>query len=187
MTKAKKPTKTPSDAPKKKGKPMVTTGTWIALGALIPVSVLFWNMARSWYALKNEVAGQQAQVNATIARNGTLEPIYDVLQNRRFQICNRTAYQIKVPWLAAAYHDGKQVKLFESARCREWQELVIPAGDNKIVTLSSGQEGCNWNGSVMYYAMRLYRQVEDEDKVVERPYDYMDMYRGFDRDCFTLQ
>jgi hypothetical protein len=39
----------------------------------------------------------------------------------------------------------------------------------------------------MYYAMRLYRQVETEVSIVDRPYDYVDMYKGYDRDTFTVQ
>ena len=170
---------------KKQG--MFTTGSWIALACVIPAAVLTWNLYRSWSTKRTAIAAKQNDVNAMMARNTVLEPIYDILANRKFQICNKTPLQVTVPWFAVAFHDGKSVKMFDSGRCREFQPIIIPTGDNKVVTLSSKQEGCNWNGSVMYYAMRLYRQVETEDAVVDRPYDYMEVYKGYERDCFTLQ
>ena len=172
---------------KKKSGPAVTTGTWIALACFIPAAVLTWNLGRTWHAQRTMVAGKQAEIAAIMARNGVLQPIYDVLANRKFQLSNKTPLTVTVPWFAVAYHDGKQVRLFDSARCREFEPVVVPTGDAKIVTLSSKQEGCNWNGSVMYYAMRLYRQVETEVSIVDRPYDYVDMYKGYDRDTFTVQ
>jgi hypothetical protein len=49
--------------------------------------------------------------------------------------------------------------------------------------MSSPQEGCNWNGAVLLYAMHFTREAEDQtsDFKVTGP------WRGFDRDCFTVQ
>jgi hypothetical protein len=187
MSKPKQSEESSEAPPKRKGKPAFTTGSWIALGCFVPAAVLAWNVGRSWYAKKTVMGGKQNEVTTMMTRNDTLRPIYDVLQNRKFQIKNNTPLQVTVPWIASAYHDGKQVKLFDSSHCRDWQPLIIAAGDAKIVTLSSSQDGCNWNGAVMYYAMRLYRQIEDEKMIVDRPYDYIDMYKGYDRDTITIQ
>jgi len=173
-------------AKKKSGGPF-TTGTWIALACVIPAGVLTWNLGRTWHAQRTNVAAKNAEVAALMARNAVLEPLYEILANRKFALANKTPLTVTVPWFAVAYHDGKTVKLFDSARCREFEPVVVPTGDVKVVTLSSKQEGCNWNGSVMYYSMRLYRQVETDVSIVDRPYDYVDMYKGYDRDTFTVQ
>ena len=72
--------------------------------------------------------------------------------------------------------------IFDSDRCREWQPLVLAAGDAKMVLLRTAQAGCNWNGDVFYYAMK-YTQ-ESEEKI--NSYHVVGPYQGFDRDCYTF-
>ena len=112
-----------------------------------------------------------------------LAPAFDVLQNRKFQICNKSPHPLNIAWVSAAYSDGRQLKLFDSARCESWRDLEVASGENRSLLLSSTDESCNWNGNVIYYAIRFSKETEDSSL----PYSMAGVYRGFDRDCFTVQ
>lgn len=157
--------------------------TVIALALLLPVGLLTFTLFRKWNITRQALAGQQEEVQTLSARNAVLAKAYDVLQNRKFQVCNKSPYPLNVAWVSAAYSDGQHLKHFDSARCPSWQEQEIAAGENKSLLLSSTEEGCNWNGNVIYYAMR-FRKETDEASL---PFSVAGIYRGFDRDCFTVQ
>jgi hypothetical protein len=162
--------------------PRIAKSTVIAGLLLAPVIYLTARLYGSWSTRRAELNRQSAEFQRLSTRNAELARAYDVLLNRKFQVCNKSAYPVSVQWLSAAYSDGKQLKVFDSARCG-WSDLEVAPGENKNLILSSSQEGCNWNGNVMYYAMRFSKET-DEASVA---YNVAMPYRGFDRDCFTVQ
>ena len=169
-------------APKAKGGGVGITG-WILVALLVPVGVMTLNCARSWNVTavrERKLSEEMAQLGA---RNSQLAPFYDVLQNRKYQICNRTADTVTVNWLAATYNEADQVKLFDSSRCSGWKPVVLAQGETRFVTLSSVQEGCNWNGNVMYFAIAYTRESTEQITF----YEDVEVFRGFDRDCHNIQ
>jgi len=71
----------------------------------------------------------------------------------------------------------------DSSRCKAWQTQDVEAGENKNLLLSTNEEGCNWGGNVVYFGMRFSKEAEDSST----PFNYVGLWRGFDRDCFTVQ
>ena len=157
--------------------------TLVALVLLPTVALLAFTLFRKWNATRLGLAAQQQELQTLTGRNAVLAKAYDVLQNRKFQICNKSPYPLSVAWVSAAYSDGRHLKLFDSARCPGWQRQEIAAGENKSLLLSSTEEGCNWNGNVIYYAMRFSKETDE----ASLPFSVAGLYRGFDRDCFTVQ
>lgn len=163
--------------------PRLTKSTWIVLALLLPVGYLTANLFRKWYGTQQGLRQTRAEYEALSGRNAALARAYEVLQNRKFQICNKSPHPLRVDWVAAAYGEGRQLKVFDSSRCSGWPDLEIASGENKSLLLSSSEEGCNWSGNVLYYAMRFSKET-DEASV---PFSLAGIYRGFDRDCFTVQ
>ena len=152
--------------------------------ALVPlVGLLSWNLFRKWNVTRKGLLAQQAELQTLSSRNAVLAPAFDVLQNRKFQVCNKSPDPLNIAWVSVAFNDGKQLKVFDSSRCSGWQAQEVAAGENKNLLLSSTQEGCNWNGNVIYYAIRFSKETEE----TSLPYSMVGLYRGFDRDCFTVQ
>lgn len=152
--------------------------------ALLPLAALLaTSLFRKWDVTRQSLLQGQQELQTLRERNAQLARAYDVLQNRKFQICNKSPHPLSVAWVSAAYSDGQQMKLFDSGRCRSWQAPDIAAGENKTLVLSSTEEGCNWNGNVIYYAMRFSKETDD----ASLPFSVAGLYRGFDRDCFTVQ
>ena len=184
MSKAKKTESDEESAPKaKKAKGGVGIAGWIMLALLVPTGVMTVNCARSWNVVairERKLAEEMARLTV---RNDQLRPFYDVLQNRKYQICNRSADTVTVNWLAATYNEGDQIKLFDSAHCTAWKPIVLPQGETRFVTLSSVQEGCNWNGNVMYFAISYTRESTEQSST----YEDVEVFRGFDRDCHNIQ
>lgn len=152
--------------------------------ALLPLAALLATfLFRKWNVTRQSLLQGQLELQTLRERNAQLARAYDVLQNRKFQICNKSPHPLSVAWVSAAYSDGQQMKLFDSARCKSWQAPDVAAGENKTLLLSSTEEGCNWNGNVIYYAMRFSKETDD----ASLPFSVAGLYRGFDRDCFTVQ
>jgi len=149
----------------------------------LPLLLLTIHLGREWHELSGREAGLESELATLTAKNAVLQPASDLLQNQKFQICNKSTDTLTIPWLAAAYHDGRQLRLFDALRCEGWRPVVINPGGSKVFNFSSTQEGCNWNGSVALYAFRL---VRDSDEGV-RAYNVSGPWRGFDRDCFTVE
>ena len=176
---------TDAPAPKRKKKGVflgLTWGTWVALALLIPVCVMTFNLYRSWNGLKAQFAKVVAEHNDRMARNGVLGKVFDNLQNKSFQVCNKTADTVTVNWLAAAYQDGKTMKYFDSSVCRDWKPPVLVGGDARMLTLNS-EANCNWNGDVVYYAMQYTRESEDAVNTI----NFVGHFKGYDRDCHNIQ
>lgn len=160
----------------------IGVGSWICLGLLVPVGVLTFNCGRNWNVVRAKKSKLDAEVAALLERNRQLAPFYEVLQNRKYQICNRSQDVVKVKWMAATYNESEKVKLFDSSRCQDWRPVMIQPGENKFVTLSSGQEGCNWNGNVMYFSIAYDKESPEQTTF----YETIDVFRGFDRDCHNI-
>jgi hypothetical protein len=154
---------------------------------LIVAPICYWTFTsyQKWTAIRQKIAGIDQELAALSKRNAELAVVYDAVQLKNFEVCNKSADQFTVNWVAAAFHDGKTVQVFDSDRCQDFKPLVLAAGDNKAVLLRSSQAGCNWPGSVMYYAMRYTQENEAED--VYRIYNMAGPYQGFDRDCYTFR
>jgi hypothetical protein len=173
-------------APKKKsnGKFLgLTWGTWVSLALLVPVSVMTFNLYRSWSALNARRAKLGAEHQKRLERNADLSKVFDNLQNKPFQVCNKTADTVTVNWLAVAYQDGRSIKHFDSSLCRDWKPAVLVSGDARFPTLNSDQEGCNWGGEVVYYAMQYTRESEDSVNTI----NFVGHFKGYDRDCHNIQ
>ena len=157
--------------------------TVVALAVLPVAALLTLFLFRTWNATRLDLARQQQELQRLASRNAVLAQAYEVVQNRKFQICNKSPYPLAVAWVSAAYSDGQELKLFDSSRCPAWQGQDVAAGENKNLLLSSTEEGCNWNGDVIYYAMRFSKETDE----AALPFSVAGLYRGFDRDCFTVQ
>lgn len=157
----------------------------IATVIAIPVGYWAFSNYRVWAQGKKTDSNFQAEMAALNASNAKLSNVYDAVQLKTYQVCNKSSDQITVEWVSAAYHDGRTVKVFDSDRCQEWKPLVLAAGDNKNVLLRSSQPGCNWDGRVMYYAMRYVQENEADEKY--KIFTVVGPYQNFDRDCYPFQ
>src|SRR5262245_1905847 len=88
---------------KKKGG--IGVASWICLGLLVPVGVLTFNCGRSWNVISTQKSKLDAEVASLMSRNAQLAPFYEVLQNRKYQICNRSPDVVKIKWIAATYNE----------------------------------------------------------------------------------
>jgi len=173
-----------SAAVKKKSKGLLglTWGTWIAAGVLLPVCVMTFNLYRSWSALRGRISTWDTDFAALNQRNSELEKVFANLQNKKFQVCNRTADVVTVQALSAVYHDGRVIKIFDSEKCADWRPQVLVSGDARMFTLNS-QDPCNWTGDVVYYAMTYTRESEEALSTI----NFVGHFKGYDRDCHTIQ
>jgi hypothetical protein len=158
---------------------------WILLALLVPIGMLTWNCGRNWNVTavkERELAEEMVRLGD---RNRQLAPFYEVLKNRKYQICNRSADIVTLNWLATTYNEGQQIKVFDSSRCQDWKPIVLQPGENRFVTLSSVQEGCNWNGSVMYVTVAYTREKTEQTDFFED----VEVFRVFDadRECQNIQ
>jgi hypothetical protein len=173
------------NAPAGKKKFPVPISTIITVLVAIPVGYWCFNSYRKWMGVKHNIANRGQALAKVRASNAGLAPIYDNVQLKKFQACNKTADQITINWVAAAYHDGQKVHIFNSDQCQDFKPPVMAPGDDKSILLRSSQPGCNWDGSVFYYAMRYTQENEESEK-----YQINNMvgpYQGFDRDCYTFR
>jgi hypothetical protein len=157
--------------------------TLIAAVVALPLGVLTFNTGREWNVLSDKASGLQTEIETLQSRNAVLEKAYDILQNHKFQICNKSADTLTIPWLSAVYHDGQRFATFDSSRCPAWRPQVLNKGESRIFTFSSTEEGCNWTGSVMFYSLNYVRESEEATKI----YNMVGPWKGFDRDCFTVE
>ena len=149
----------------------------------LPLLLLSVHLGRGWNRLSRQEADLETELATLTARNAVLQPASDVLQNQKFQICNKSTDTLTIPWLAVAYQDGKQLRVFDALRCQGWRGQVLNPGQARVFNFSSPEEGCNWNGSVAFYAFRLVRESDEG----VRAYNVSGPWRGFDRDCFTVE
>jgi hypothetical protein len=147
---------------------------------LLPVT---WCAGRNWLELSRKQASLETELHTLTAKNAVLERAYDALPLQKFQVCNKSKDSLTIPWMAAVYHDGKQLRVFDSLRCRGWREHDVNAGESKVFNYSSTEEGCNWNGAVAFYAFHMVRESEEG----VHAYNVAGPWRGFDRDCFTVE
>lgn len=159
-----------------------TLTTWIMIGLILPAGYMTFKHFSRWSVANAASKKLTSDIQVKKQKNVVLAPAYDILQNRRFQMCNKSPWPLMISWLSATYHDGKGLRVFDSSRCKAWQGLEVASGENKNLFLSSGQEGCNWAGPVIYYAIRFTKET-DEASI---PYNMVGRYAGFDRDCFTV-
>ena len=172
-------------AKEKESKGGVGLWGWILLALLVPIGMLTWNCGRNW----NVTAVKERKLTEEMAqltkRNGELEPFYEIMKNRKYQICNRSADVVTLNWLATTYNEQEQIKVFDSSRCTAWKPIVLQPGENRMVTLSSVQPGCNWNGSVMYVTVAYTRETPEQTDF----YEDVEVFRVFDKDreCHNIQ
>ena len=171
------------DAPRAKKKSPVPISAIVALVAVIPVGYMAFNSFKGWKAVRDKAAKHDSEMAGLTQRNTELAKVYEAVSLKKYQACNKTAEQITLNWVVAAYHDGKRVRIFDSERCTDWQPVVLMPGDNKNLLLRSSQPGCNWDGSVFYYAMRYTQESEEKYTMI----NVAGAYQGFERDCYTFQ
>jgi hypothetical protein len=132
----------------------------------------WFRMLRAHGALRQE----QAQAEAS---NLIMADAHRVLANKKTQLCNRSSEDVTLDWISVAYEDAGGLKSFDSQRCADWTPVKVKAGSNRMLALSSAQEGCNWNGSVVFFAMH-YTRGESQS------FRDAGAWLGFDRDCYTI-
>lgn len=166
-------------------RPFVHWSTVATLLVALPLGYLAYTRYLAWDATNRKLAALQTELDTLKGKNVGLARAHEVLQNRKFQVCNRSPDELEVLWLSAAYENRGQLSVFDSSRCEGWQSQLVPGGGSpKTFTFSSPQEGCNWDGSVIFYAMRAVRTSEDGASL---DYTVAGPWMGFDRDCFNVQ
>lgn len=171
----------PAPAAARRGPRLSTILASLAVVALLPLAAL---LGRQWLELKHRRAALETELATLTSRNAVLQRVAEDLQPQKFQICNKGKDPLGVPWLAAVYQDGHRLRLFDPLRCQGWRGEEIAGGESRVLHFSSTEEeSCNWNGSVVFYAMRLVRQSEEAPVA----YNVAGPWRNFDRDCFTLE
>jgi hypothetical protein len=171
----------PTAAPRKRS--AFGLGSIIALALIVPAALLTFMLYRSWNQSRQEMASLTDELQNLATRNAALSHVYDVLQNKKFQFCNKSAYPVDISWVSAAYSDGKQLRMFDSSHCKAWHPVTVDAGETKDLLLSTNEEGCNWNGNVVYFGMRFSQEKEESSA----PYNFVGLWRGFERECFTFR
>jgi hypothetical protein len=172
-------------AAKKKWKSPVPISTIITFLVALPIGYWCFNSYRKWTGIKAAIVTRDTKLADLRANNAALSVVYDNVQLKKFQACNKTADQITINWLAVAYHDGQKVQIFNSDQCQDFKAPVLVPGDDKSVLLRSSQPGCNWDGSVFYYAMRFTQENEESEKYQVN--QMVGPYQGFDRDCYSFR
>jgi hypothetical protein len=157
---------------------VVATAVLVAI--LLPLTV---HLARRWHALSDRRARLETELATLSSRNVVLQRASDALSLSKFQLCNKSRDALSLPWLAAVYHDGRRLQLFDPLRCQGFRPPELGGGESRVLNHSSTEEGCNWNGSVAFYALHLERESE----AGSHAYNVAGAWRGFDRDCFTVE
>jgi hypothetical protein len=178
-----RPAEEAAPAPKKKFP--VPISTLICLAVAAPVGWWTFNTYRKWATFRTIEVESDRKLAAQQKRNTELSIVYDAVQLKKFTVCNKTPDVITVNWVGAAFHDGKAVEVFNSDHCQDFKPIVLDPGSDSSVLLRSSQPGCNWDGSVFYYAMRYTQENENEERY--RIYNMVGPYQGFDRDCYTFR
>lgn len=161
--------------------PLSTLLTACTVLVLLPLAAY---LGREWLVLSHKSTQLDTELAELASRNVVLQRASEDLQASKFQICNKSKDALSVPWLAAVYSDGARLRLFDPLRCQGWRGEEMAAGETRVLHFSSAEdEACNWNGSVVFYAMRVVRQSEDSPVA----YNVAGPWRGFERDCFTLE
>jgi len=157
--------------------------TIIAAVVCMPLAWLCVRTGREWWHVSQHQSEIETEIASLTARNAVLKPASELLQNQKFQVCNKTADPVTIHWLAAVYQDGRRLKLFDPNRCEGWRPQVIPPGAQKMVNFSSPDDACNWSGSVTFFAMRYSRESSDG---LTSTIDFAGPWANFDRDCYTV-
>ncbi len=157
--------------------------TIVAAIVCAPLALVCLRTGREWLHLSRHQAEIENEIASLTARNVVLKPASELLQNQKFQVCNKSPDTVTIPWLAAVYQDGRRLKMFDPNHCDGWRAQVIPPGSQKMINFSSPDEACNWSGSVTFFAMRYSRESSDG---LTSTIDYAGPWTGFDRDCYTV-
>jgi hypothetical protein len=153
----------------------------VALGA----GYLAFRSYYRWQETKARFDGMEAELLTLRGKNALLATVQEALQARKFQVCSATPDRVAVPWLAAVYEQGGELQVFDSSRCGTWTPQTIPAGGSpRELSFGSTQAGCDWDGSVVFFAMRFTRT---NDAGESQSLNTIGPWQGFDRDCFTIQ
>ena len=87
----------------------------VAVALLLPLTV---QLARRWHALSDRRARLETELATLSSRNVVLQRASDALSLSKFQLCNKSRDTLSLPWLAAVYHDGRRLQLFDPLRCQ---------------------------------------------------------------------
>lgn len=164
-------------------KPFLHWSTIVSALVALPLALVTLQAGRRWHTLSSKSAGLETELGMLTRRNVVLEKANAILQNHKFQVCNKSSDFLAIPWVAAVYHDGHQLRTFDSSRCPGWRVQTLGRGESKTFTSSSDVEGCNWSGAVLFYALHFTRESDEYVK----PYNVAGAWQGFDRDCFTVE
>ena len=119
-----------------------------------------------------------------LERNRVLGKVFDNLQNKQFQICNKTADTVTVNWLAAAYQDGQADPVLRQLALPRLEAAGAGAGRCPLpdAQLRPGELQLD-HGDVVYYAMQYTRESEDAVNTI----NFVGHFKGYDRDCHNIQ
>jgi len=167
---------------KKKSFP-IPISTMIIFAVALPVGYWCFNSYKKWSNFRTAAAKVDSGLAAVRKSNAELSQVYETVALKKYQICNKSADVVTIMWVAAAYHDGKTVKIFDSDQCQDFKPIVMQPGDDTSVLLRSSQPGCNWDASVFYYPMKSSSESEEKFNI----FNVVGPYQGFDRDCYNVQ
>jgi hypothetical protein len=156
----------------------------VALLVAVPLMVLSVRLGLQWRASGARLAALEREAASVVARAAVLDRAAQALRTHDFQVCNRSADTLSLPWVAAVHHDGQSLRVFDSASCQGFRSPLILAGESRALVFSSTQEGCNWNGEVLFYAMNAVR----ESDTGSASYNLIGAWgRDFDPKCFNVR
>ncbi len=158
--------------------------TIVAVLVALPLFLVCVLFGHRWYVTRARLAALQAEEARLASGNAVLKRAEEALRPYDFQVCNKSADPLLLPWVAAVHHDGQRLLLFDSARCRGWRAPVLAPGETRPLLFSSTEEGCNWSGQVLFYAFNAVRDADDGAV----SYDVIGPWgRDFDPKCFNVR
>jgi hypothetical protein len=160
--------------------PVVPVLSALAAFALLVINI---SLFIGWLGTERSLGSLDREKATLEASNKSLQGAYELLRNKRAQLCNRSSGDVTLHWMAAAFEEGGHLRYFDSRRCEDWQGAFVKAGQGRMLNLSSMGEGCNWNGSVVFHAMYFSRTSED----ATQSFRDAGAWSGYDKDCYTVQ
>lgn len=156
----------------------------VSLLVALPLLVFATRLGLRWRASSVRLVELERETAAVVARAAVLKRAAETLRTYDFQVCNRSGDVLTLPWVAAVHHDGQSLRLFDSSRCQGFRSPPVHAGESRALLFSSTQEGCNWGGQVLFYAMNAVR----ESDAGSASYNLIGPWgRDFDPKCFNVR
>jgi pSer/pThr/pTyr-binding forkhead associated (FHA) protein len=153
------------------GPSSITTGVGIALVGMLGLTTYFClgtgKMTKETLTL--EKSSDVVQTRTSYATYRVIDDLEQggALKNGKLSLCNKASQPVKLEWLGATYlvrptdpalaAQGPQIKDYNSIRCRNEFNVVVPPGAQQPVTFKSDNDKCRWDGETLYYGFWVKR------------------------------